>query len=72
MAGLVPAIPIIGHCAILIEIAGTSPAMTPRVLLLLQQVDAEFRQRHCCNGGAGKSRAAKCREINKEPPSSVA
>jgi hypothetical protein len=25
----VPAIPIIGHCAILIEIAGTSPAMTP-------------------------------------------
>jgi hypothetical protein len=28
MAGLVPAIPIIGHCAILIEIAGTSPAMT--------------------------------------------
>jgi DNA-binding transcriptional regulator YhcF (GntR family) len=29
MAGLVPAIPIIGHCAILIEIAGTSPAMTP-------------------------------------------
>jgi hypothetical protein len=35
MAGLVPAIPIIGHYAILIEIAGTSPAMTPRVLLLL-------------------------------------
>jgi hypothetical protein len=35
MAGLVPAIPIIGHCAILLEIAGTSPAMTPRVLLLL-------------------------------------
>jgi hypothetical protein len=29
MAGLVPAIPITGHCAILIEIAGTSPAMTP-------------------------------------------
>jgi hypothetical protein len=29
MAGLVPAIPIIWHCAILIEIAGTSPAMTP-------------------------------------------
>jgi hypothetical protein len=29
MAGLVPAIPIIHHCAILIEIAGTSPAMTP-------------------------------------------
>src|SRR5947209_852443 len=27
--GLSPAIPIIGHCAILIEIAGTSPAMTP-------------------------------------------
>ncbi len=25
----VPAIPIIWHCAILIEIAGTSPAMTP-------------------------------------------
>jgi hypothetical protein len=25
----VPAIPIIRHCAILIEIAGTSPAMTP-------------------------------------------
>jgi len=24
----VPAIPITGHCAILIEIAGTSPAMT--------------------------------------------
>ncbi len=36
MAGLVPAIPIIGHCAMLIEIAGTSPAMTPRVLLLHQ------------------------------------
>jgi hypothetical protein len=36
MAGLVPAIPIIGHCAILIEIAGTSPAMTPQALLLLQ------------------------------------
>jgi len=29
MAGLVPAIPIIWRCAILIEIAGTSPAMTP-------------------------------------------
>jgi FAD/FMN-containing dehydrogenase/Fe-S oxidoreductase len=36
MAGLVPAIPVIGHCAMLIEIAGTSPAMTPRVLLLHQ------------------------------------
>jgi hypothetical protein len=35
MAGLVPAIPIIWPYAILIEIAGTSPAMTPRVLLLL-------------------------------------
>jgi len=35
MAGLVTAIPIIGHCAIPIEIAGTSPAMTPRVLPLL-------------------------------------
>jgi hypothetical protein len=35
MAGLVPAIPIIRHCAIPIEIAGTSPAMTPRVLRLL-------------------------------------
>jgi hypothetical protein len=30
------AIPMIRHCAILIEIAGTSPAMTPRVLLLLR------------------------------------
>jgi len=29
MARLVPAIPIIGHCVFLIEIAGTSPAMTP-------------------------------------------
>jgi len=29
MAGLVPVIPIIGHCTILIEIAGTSPEMTP-------------------------------------------
>jgi hypothetical protein len=29
MAGLVPAIPVIEHCAILIEIAGKSPAMTP-------------------------------------------
>jgi len=29
MAGLVPAISIIGHWAILIEIAVTSPAMTP-------------------------------------------
>ena len=29
MAGLVPAISIIGQCAIVIEIAGTSPAMTP-------------------------------------------
>jgi hypothetical protein len=29
MAGLVPAIPIVGRCALLIEIAGTSPAMTP-------------------------------------------
>jgi antitoxin FitA len=38
MAGLVPAIPITGHCAILIEIAGTSPAMTPRVLLLLRNL----------------------------------
>jgi hypothetical protein len=28
MAGLVPAIPMIVHCAILIEIAGTSPTMT--------------------------------------------
>jgi hypothetical protein len=35
MAGLVSAIPIIGHFAIPIEIAGTSPAMTPRVLRLL-------------------------------------
>jgi hypothetical protein len=33
MAGLVPAIPIVGHRALLSEIAGTSPAMTPRVLL---------------------------------------
>jgi hypothetical protein len=41
MAGLVPAIPIIGHCAILIEIAGTSPAMTPRILLLLRILAAE-------------------------------
>jgi hypothetical protein len=32
-AGLVPAIPIVRHCAILIGIAGTSPAMAPRVLL---------------------------------------
>jgi hypothetical protein len=37
MAGLVPAIPINGHCSILIEIAGTSPAMTPRVLPLLHK-----------------------------------
>jgi hypothetical protein len=29
MAELVPAIPITGRRAILIEIAGTSPAMTP-------------------------------------------
>ncbi len=36
MAGLVPAIPIIEHCVIPIEIAGTSPAMTPRVLPLLR------------------------------------
>jgi hypothetical protein len=35
----VPAIPIIRPCAILIEIAGTSPAMTPRVLLLLHGGD---------------------------------
>src|SRR5215471_18502784 len=35
MAGLVLAIPIIERCAILIEIAGTSPAVTPRVLLFL-------------------------------------
>jgi len=38
MAGLVPAIPITGARALLIEIAGTSPAMTnrlPRVLPLL-------------------------------------
>src|SRR5215831_2223796 len=38
MAGLVPAIPIIGALCPLIEIAGTSPAMTgppPRALLLL-------------------------------------
>src|SRR5229473_6020057 len=35
VAGLVPAIPVIGHCTFLIEIAGTSPAMTPRVLPLL-------------------------------------
>jgi hypothetical protein len=28
MAGLVPAIPIVGQFALLIEIAGTSPAMT--------------------------------------------
>jgi hypothetical protein len=43
MAGLVPAIPIIGDCTILIEIAGTSPAMTPRVLpLLLVSSDVEM------------------------------
>jgi len=41
-AGLVPAIPITRDCAILIEIAGTSPAMTPQVLLLL---------RFCRDGG---------------------
>ena len=40
MAGLVPAIPMIGYCAILIEIAGTNPAMTPRVLLLLRATRA--------------------------------
>jgi len=34
MAGLVPAIPIVERRAILIEIAGTSPAMTPGALLL--------------------------------------
>ncbi len=37
MAGLIPAIPIIGHGAIPIEIAGISPAMTPRVLPLLRR-----------------------------------
>jgi len=31
MAGFVPAIPVIWDRAILIEIAGTSAAMTPRV-----------------------------------------
>src|SRR5258708_33569032 len=30
MAGLVPAIPIVEHWALLTEIAGTSPAMTPQ------------------------------------------
>jgi hypothetical protein len=37
MAGLVPAIPKVGHRALLIEIAGTSPAMTnwpPQILPL--------------------------------------
>jgi hypothetical protein len=29
MAGLFLTIPIVGHCAILIEIAGTGPVMTP-------------------------------------------
>jgi hypothetical protein len=47
MAGLVPAIPKIRHGAILIEIAGTSPAMTPRVLLLL---------RNCVENVAGQVR----------------
>jgi hypothetical protein len=42
MAGLVPAIPIIGHCAILIEIAGTSLAKTPRVLLLLPEISLRY------------------------------
>jgi hypothetical protein len=37
MAGLVPAIPTIWHRAIPIEIAGTSPAMTPEILLLLPE-----------------------------------
>src|SRR6266404_367550 len=54
MAGLVPAIPIVRHCARLIEIAGTSPAMTklgatsrlpacelPNVLLYQQQEQEE-------------------------------
>src|SRR5258708_29341687 len=40
MAGLVPAIPIIGHCTLLIEIAGTSPAITPRILLPLRTAAA--------------------------------
>jgi hypothetical protein len=39
MAGLVPAIPTIERCDIPIEIAGTSPAMTPRVEKL-----AEYRR----------------------------
>ena len=40
MAGLVPAIPIVAHCALLIEIAETSPAMT-----LLNEL-MHFRSRH--------------------------
>src|SRR5215469_11267526 len=38
MAGLVPAIPIIGALSILIEIAGTSPATTPPVLPLSHEM----------------------------------
>jgi hypothetical protein len=41
-AALVPAIPIIGHCAILVEVAGTSPPITPRVLLLFLQAQYDL------------------------------
>src|SRR5262249_49226906 len=50
MAGLVPAIPIIERCAILIEIAGTSPAMTPQVLPLLR-VSIQKQKRYALRYG---------------------
>jgi hypothetical protein len=46
MAGLVSAIPIIEHCAIPIEIAGASPATTPRVLPLLHTLVEARRVSH--------------------------
>src|SRR5262249_24551126 len=50
MAGLVPAIPIIERCAILIEITGTSSAMRPRVLPLLRKIYI----RSCRGSAAGR------------------
>jgi hypothetical protein len=43
MAGLVPAISMIWHCAIMIEVAGTTLAMTPRVLHILHKTGSMIR-----------------------------
>jgi len=56
MAGLVLAIPIIGPCALLVEIGGTSPAMTRRLPRLLPPLSIGSVQ----STGRGSTAEASC------------